>query len=381
MVGLGHRLLNGPGPGQGACAMLRRVAGVSKPLHEVVEELERGLPPAPGAGFLGAELDPAEARLVLLAVPWEVTTSYGGGTSAGPAAMVAASHQLDLEDGAFGQPYRAGIACLPQDPTIVALNASARPAARRAIAALERGAEAAVDRAAVDRAVVNAAGAELNAWVYAAAREVLERGQRVGLVGGDHSCPFGLIRALAQRQDFGILHLDAHHDLRAAYEGFTWSHASVFYNVMENISQVSRLVQVGVRDYSRGERRYLESLGGRAKAFYGRDLFRLQAEGEGFASIAHRILAGLPERVYLSFDIDALDPPYCPSTGTPVPGGLSFDQAGYLLEELASSGRRVVGFDLCEVVPGADGREWDANVGARVLYRLCGCLLRSQSLC
>jgi len=85
--------------------------------------------------------------------------------------------------------------------------------------------------------------------------------------------------------------------------------------------------------------------------------------------------------VYISFDIDALDPPYCPSTGTPVPGGISFDEAVYILEELAASGRKVIGFDLTEVTPDPQGRDWDANVGARLLYKLSGCLLRSQKLC
>jgi agmatinase len=66
---------------------------------------------------------------------------------------------------------------------------------------------------------------------------------------------------------------------------------------------------------------------------------------------------------------------------TPVPGGLSFEEAAYLLETLAASGRRVIGFDLCEVAPSDRGDEWDANVGARILYKLCGCCLRSQGLC
>ena len=122
-------------------------------------------------------------------------------------------------------------------------------------------------------------------------------------------------------------------------------------------------------------------LGGRGSCFYGRDIFRMKAEGRSFKSIADEIIATLPANVYVSFDIDGLDPSYCPSTGTPVPGGLSFDEAVYILEALAVSGRKVVGFDLTEVAPGADGSEWDANVGARLLYKLCGCLLKSRRLC
>ena len=348
------------------------------PLSDVIAELERGLPPRSDSGFLGARLDPAEAALVLLPVPWEATTSYGGGASRGPAAIVRASHQLDLEDQAFGQPYRAGIALVPPDPAIAGLGGRVRTAALEVIAALERG-EAAPD--ALER--VNVASAEVNARVHAAATALLEQGRLVGVVGGDHSSPYGLVQALAERHPggFGVLHLDAHHDLRAAYEGFTWSHASIFHNVMERLPQVRRLVQVGVRDYSRDERHYAQALGERAACFYDADLFRLAAEGVPFRDVCARIVDALPDAVYVSFDIDGLDPSCCPSTGTPVPGGLRFDEVTYLLEALAASGRRVIGFDLCEVAPGCAGDEWDANVGARILYKLCGCCLRSQGYC
>ena len=347
-------------------------------LPDVIDELEAGLPPHADAGFLGARLDPREAALVLIPVPWEATASYGGGTRRGPEAIVRASHQLDVEDPAFGTPYRAGIAFAPQDEVVVVRNERARAAALEAIAALERGAESPIAIA-----VVNDAGADVNSHVEAAASALLEEGKLVGVVGGDHSSPYGLICALANRHTdgFGVLHVDAHHDLRAAYEGFTWSHASIFHNVMERVPAVRKLVQVGIRDYSRAEREYAAALGQRGACFYAHALFRWKAEGVPFREICARVLAELPRKVYVSFDIDGLDPPYCPSTGTPVPGGLSFDETAYLLEALAASGRTVIGFDLCEVAPGEEGDEWDANVGARVLYKLCGCCLRSQGLC
>lgn len=348
------------------------------PFADAIAELEAGLPPHVASGFLGARLDPDEAALVLVPVPWEATTSYGGGTSGGPEAIVRASHQLDLEDPVFGTPYRAGIAFARRDEALVALGARARAAALEVIAALERR-----EPAPGALALVNAAGAEVNARVHAAAVATLGQGRLVGVVGGDHSSPYGLMQALAERHPggFGVLHIDAHHDLRAAYEGFTWSHASIFHNAMERLPQVSRLVQVAVRDYSREERRYAQSLGTRVACFYGNDLYRAKAEGVPFRDLCRQILEPLPDQVYVSFDIDGLDPSCCPSTGTPVPGGLSFDEAAYLLESLAASGRRVIGFDLCEVAPGDRGGEWDANVGARILYKLCGCCLRSQGLC
>ncbi len=344
-------------------------------LAEVVAQLEKGLPPLSDAGFLGATLSPDEATLILIPVPWEATTSYGGGTSQAPASILTASHQLDLEDSVFDRPYRAGIAFAEADPLIVQLNNDAKPVATAVIEALERN-----EAAEKELALVNAASERVNQSVYQSAKHYLAKGKHVAIVGGDHSCPEGLIRALAETQDepFGILHFDAHHDLRQAYEGFTSSHASIFYNVMEGISSINKLVQVGIRDYSREEREYFNGLGERAVVFYSSELFRMRARGETFQSITERILEALPQRLYISFDIDALDPPYCPSTGTPVPGGLDYNEACYILEELALSGRKILGFDLCEVSPSGDGEEWDSNVGARLLYKLCGALLHSQ---
>jgi agmatinase len=91
-------------------------------------------------------------------------------------------------------------------------------------------------------------------------------------------------------------------------------------------------------------------------------------------------VTALPERVWISFDIDGLDPKYCPHTGTPVPGGLEFQQANFLLSVLVGSGKKIIGFDLNEVAPSLDdpNNEWDANVGARLLYKLSAWTLLSQ---
>jgi agmatinase len=346
--------------------------------EQAMSELEQGLPPAADAGFLGVSIDPADAKLVLLPVHWEATTSYGGGTSDGPDVIIPASHQLDMEDAAFGKAFRAGIALIPEDTTIRSLNDKAKEAAQAVIKACEERSEAPDELR-----FVNECSQKVNDSVYKMAKAWLAKGKFVAVVGGDHSSPQGLIKALAEtvHGGFGVLHFDAHHDLRDAYEGFTFSHASIFFNVMNAYQGVTKLTQVGIRDYSRDERAFMQGLGPRGHCFYGRDLFRMKAEGRTFKSIADEIIATLPQNVYVSFDIDGLDPSYCPSTGTPVPGGLSFDEAVYILETLAASGRKVVGFDLTEVAPGPDGQEWDANVGARMLYKLCGCLLRSQKLC
>jgi agmatinase len=196
-------------------------------------------------------------------------------------------------------------------------------------------------------------------------------------LGGDHSVPFGAIRAHAETYPgLGILHLDAHADLRDAYGGFTWSHASIFHNVMTKIDGVGRLVQVGVRDLGQAERDMIASSNGRIVTFYDADLATRKEEGVPFATIADEIVAALPHDVYLSWDIDGLDPTLCPGTGTPVPGGLSWNEAIGLLRALVRAKKRIVGLDLCEVAPGET--EWDANVGARLLYKMIGFALLTQ---
>jgi agmatinase len=343
-----------------------------------MERLERGTPPSEDTGFLGANLNPAEARIVLIPSPWDVTTSYRPGTSRGPEAIIAASHQLDLDDGSFGKVYRAGIAFLPHPDDIDRLNTALRVRAEKVMADLGDGK---ADKG--DLSAVNEGSAILNRHVRGAAEKILAREGFPAVVGGDHASPLGLIEALSEKHKdgFGILHFDAHHDLREAYEGFTFSHASIFYNVMERVSGISKLVQVGIRDFCAEERDYMTALGKRGDVFYQRDLFKRKARGESWHSVCEDIISRLPAKVYISFDIDGLDPACCPSTGTPVPGGLGFDEAVYLLELLVDSGKKVIGFDLCEVSPDPEGiSEWDANVGCRMLYKLCGALAKTQNI-
>jgi agmatinase len=177
----------------------------------------------------------------------------------------------------------------------------------------------------------------------------------------------------------GLLHLDAHADLRPAYEGFTWSHASIFYNVLDRIPGVAKLVQVGIRDLSEEEAEIAATSGGRAVIHHDDDLVARKFDGEPWGRIVDGIVGELPANVYLSFDIDGLDPALCPNTGTPVPGGLSFQEAVYLVAAVHKSGRRIVGLDLCEVAPGPEGDEWDANVGARLLYKMIGYALLGRT--
>ncbi len=333
--------------------------------------------PALGGGIYGLPHTPDEARVVLVPVPWEPTTSYAKGTARGPAAILHASKQVDLFDVQTGRPYEAGIAMLDVDPDIVAWNAEASAAAEPVIAA---GGVVEGDLDLEARlARVNALGNMLDARVGEIVSAWMDRGKIVGVVGGDHATPFGSIAAHAARYPgLGVLHVDAHADLREAYEGFARSHASIMFNVMSECPGVARLVQVGIRDLSEEEHARIQTSNGRIHTLFDAERARRVFEGEPFAKIAREAIARLPERVYVSFDIDGLDPALCPHTGTPVPGGLSFHEAAAIFAYVVESGRTIVGFDLNEVAPGPDGDEWDGNVGARLLYKLIGFTLKSQ---
>ena len=216
---------------------------------------------APDSGIFGLPEDPEGARVHVIGVPFDATTSFRKGTAAGPAAILAASRQVDLFDLVTGRPYEAGIWMAPLDRRVGEWNDEA---SRLAQPVIERGGAGGDPE--LERAVraVDAIQEKLNAWVEERAVEILERGKLCALVGGDHSVPFGSIRAHAERfPDLGILHFDAHADLRAAYEGFTWSHASILYNVVTRLEAVERVVQVGIRDLSEAEHALIAGSRGR----------------------------------------------------------------------------------------------------------------------
>ncbi len=326
--------------------------------------------------YFGFEFSYEDSALALLSVPWDATVSYMAGTSNGPSAMIQASMQVEIFDEEFSDIWERGIFTIPVEDKISEINVEARAAAKRVIDHIEAGGKETDEVVLKDVTFVNECSTWVNINVYKAALKALEDGKIVGLVGGDHSSPLGLIGALATKyENFGILHFDAHMDLRDGYEGFTYSHASIMRRALEQ-KQVSCITQVGVRDFSSKEAIFA-SKAERVNTFSSTSLFASKAEGKTWADICNDIISTLPQMVYISFDIDCLDPSYCPSTGTPVPGGLSYEEAKYLVVALARSGRTVIGFDLCEVAPNEDN-EWDANVGSRLLYKLCNLTLSSQ---
>jgi agmatinase len=323
---------------------------------------------------------PEEAQLVLVSAPWGVTASYGGGQSYAPDAIIKASTQLDFYDPVSPDEWRKGIATAPIDYSIQDGDSLLRGDAQKVIKFLEEGGNF-FDSSMLStrRARVNMGSAETNCKIYEQTSEFLQKGKLVGLVGGDHSTPLGYIKALGERNpEMGILHIDAHADLREAYEGFRYSHASIMYNVLQEVEAVRRIVQVGVRDYCDDEVALVKASEGRVVQFDDYLLSRERFEGTTWAEQCRKIVELLPEKVYVSFDIDGLAAENCPGTGTPVTGGLSFNEALYLLEMVVRSGRRIIGFDLVEVAPSDRDGEWNANVGARMLFKLCGLTLKSN---
>ncbi|MCA9278705.1 MAG: agmatinase family protein [Phycisphaeraceae bacterium] len=340
---------------------------------------------ATGDGIFGLPHGRDNAKIHLLPVPFDATTSYGGGASKGPDAIMDASMQVDLYDHSFGSVWKAGIFMDDAPDGVSDLSVKARGAA---LPIIEMGG---VDpdhsgEHAHALQVVNDASEQVQMLVRTWTGQALRDGNIPGIIGGDHSTPLGAIEAAAAhlatsgKTGLGILQIDAHMDLRPAFEGFAQSHASIMHNVMEHVPTIGRLVQVGIRDSCEQEREYAKSQGKAISVWHDQDIANAVADGATLRSIMQKIVADLSEHVWISFDIDGLDPSLCPGTGTPVPGGLSFREMTLLLKTLAASGKQVVGFDLVEVCPTYDDNEWNANVGARVLYKLCGIAATTHNL-
>jgi agmatinase len=322
----------------------------------------------PNGNFFALPYDSGEGEIEIISVPWDVTTSYQSGTSGGPRAILNASIQIDLFDLDIDNVWEIKIS--NTELNIHQLNTANRSIAEQIIRHLENGGSVADKQIISLLNKVNQSSSLVNLMVYNAAKSILDNGKIAAVVGGEHSVPFGLIKAISEKYPgTGILHIDAHADLRRAYEGFTYSHASIMYNVINELNGISKLVQVAVRDFCEEEAK-LSSNNDKITTFYDQYLKEQEYEGRTWKDQCAEIISHLPESVYISFDIDGLRPYLCPGTGTPVPGGLELEQATYLIKQIVVSGRRITGFDLSEVAPSVAG-EWDANVGARILFKLC----------
>ena len=329
--------------------------------------------------IFGLPFSEEDAQVILLPVPWEVTVSCSDGTARSAEHIFKASMHIDLFDMNAPDGWKNGF--YMRDPDKKVLMKSDY---------LRKEAELYIDFIAHDHEInnnkfmlkslkeINEGSVVLNKWVYEQTKDLLIRNKLVGLVGGDHSVSLGYLKALAEKYNsYGILQIDAHCDLRKAYEDLDYSHASIMYNALNEISAIEKLIQVGIRDYCEEEWKYICNSNYKVIAYFDEKIKEREYNGESWKHITDEIVNHLPENVYISFDIDGLDPKLCPHTGTPVPGGFNIEQMIYLFKRLVESGRKIIGFDLVEV--GIGDTNYDALVASRLLWKMCNLLVKSNN--
>jgi agmatinase len=320
--------------------------------------------------FCGLPVTEAEAELVIIPVPWDATTSYARGTADGPQTVLDASLQLDLYHHKYTDVWKKKIFMTPISQEWREISENVGILTSQYINYLSEGGllENAPEYQDLLTEVAETQN-QLKNNLKEKALNLIKQGKKVAVLGGEHSTPLGLLEAFNESySSFGILQIDAHADLRDAYEGFEQSHASIMFNAMK-LRSINKLVQVGIRDLCEDEVEIINT-DNRIRTFYDWELKKNEFNGVNWNDQCSQIIAELPENVYISFDIDGLQPALCPSTGTPVPGGLSFEQAVYLLQKVKDSGKNIIGFDLNEVAP---GDEINGIVGARILMEMCLC--------
>ena len=273
----------------------------------------------------------AEARVLVWPISYEGTVSYGTGTGRGAEAIIDASRNMELyDDETDTEIYRLGIHTLDESPEIA-------PPAAMMESLLQRG------------------------------RELLASGKFVAMIGGEHSVSAPVIQAHAERyENLSILQIDAHADLRDSYDGTPHSHASIMARVTRDLKLPS--VQVGIRSISSEEARAIDSLP--TRIFWARDIV-------GRTDWWEEAVAGLTENIYLTIDIDGLDPSLVAQTGTPEPGGLGWYETVGLIRTLARR-RRIVGMDLVEYSY-VEGQSASAFLCAKLIYKTLSYIFAGQA--
>jgi agmatinase len=318
--------------------------------------------------FCGLPVTEEESKLVIIPVPWDATTSYARGTADGPQTVLDASLQLDLYHYKYSDVWKKKIFMTPISQEWRDISDNLGLLTTQYINYLSEGGllEDSPEFQDLLEEVAETQN-QLKNNLKEKALALIKQGKKVAVLGGEHSTPLGLLEAMGETYaDFGVLQIDAHADLREAYEGFEQSHASIMYNAIK-IPNLTHLVQVGIRDLCEDEVEIINT-DKRIHTFFDWDLKANQFKGMHWHDQCELIIKALPQNVFISFDIDGLLPALCPATGTPVPGGLTYEQAVYLIQRVKDSGKTIIGFDLNEVAP---GDEINGIVGARILMELC----------
>jgi agmatinase len=321
--------------------------------------------------IFGFPVTKEEANIVITPIPWDATASYGKGTSNGPKAILEASTQLDFYHTKLTEAWNTKVFMSPISNEWKKINDDLCLRGIEYIDFLENGGK--IENSSVFRELItdmHDAQSALKSNLKEKCSILLKEGKIPAVLGGEHSTPLGLIEAIDELNvPFGILQIDAHADLRNSYEGFLQSHASIMYNVLTNCQNLSKLVQVGIRDIAQSEIDLIENSKGKVSTYFDWQIKESLYNGQTWNEITNNIINELPDNVYISFDIDGLKPNLCPNTGTPVAGGFELEEINYLIFKIVESGRKIIAFDLNEVAPGKED-DWDANVGARALWNL-----------
>ncbi|MEO8584166.1 MAG: arginase family protein, partial [Flavitalea sp.] len=261
-------------------------------------DFDLNAPSNPTNNIYGFPITEDEAKLIILPVPWEVTVSYNAGTARASEHIFKASMQVDVFDADYPHTWRKGYYMRPADKKILMKSDYLRKEAELYIDYISRG-EDLTKNAFMSKSLkdINEGGIFLNNWVYEQTKELMNKGKLVALLGGDHSVSFGYFKAIGETHgDFGILQIDAHLDMRKTYENFIYSHASVMYNALQEIPQLKKVVQVGVRDYCQEEWDYARSNSQRVVTFFDRHIKEKQFDGMNWKQIADDIINQLPEK-------------------------------------------------------------------------------------
>ena len=273
---------------------------------------------------------------MILPVPFEQTTTYQVGTKRGPQAIINASHEVETFDEELKfEVFKAGICTV--DPMETSSD----------------GSQVMLDR------------------IYVTIRQLLDAGKKVGMIGGEHTISIGAVRAFKEKYPkLTVLQLDAHADLRDSYQDNKFSHACV----MRRIAEISRFVGVGIRNLSQEEYEYIQE--NRTDIFWAQDI-RNHNRSEGYkAGWKEQVLEKLGPDVYLTFDLDVLDPSIMPAVGTPEPGGLLWYETLDFLHELIQR-KNVVGFDVVELCP-IPGMIAPDFLAAKLIYKIIGYMVEKN---
>jgi len=258
------------------------------------------------------------ARIVVIPIPYDRTSTWMKGADKGPSAIIEASAHMELYDiETDSEVYKNGIF------TAKPLNGPELPE-------------------------------DMIEMVTEQVHKYLERDKFIVVVGGEHSVSIGSVRAhAANNVDMTVLQLDAHSDLRDEYDGSKYNHACVMARIME----LCPIVQVGIRSMDSSEKQALDT----NRVIFARDILTNK-------SWIEKVLSKLTENVYLTIDLDVFDPSIMPSTGTPEPGGLSWYEVLELLRTVFEN-RNVVGFDVVELCPD-EGNKAPDFLAAKLIYKL-----------